>query len=51
MVFFNFFPAARKQEGDDSTLKGYTEIPTHSDMVVPETENWDDGNDNLKTNQ
>ena len=35
---------ARKQEGDDSTLKGYTEVPTHSDMVVPETENWDDGN-------
>lgn len=32
---------AKMQEGDDSTLKGLTDIPPHSDMEVPQTEDWD----------
>ena len=37
------FSEAKLQAGDDSILKGYTEIPLHSEMNVPETESWDDG--------
>lgn len=32
----------RTEEGDDSILKGCTDIPTQSDMIVPQTENWDE---------
>ena len=38
------FSEAKLQAGDDSTVKGYTDIPLHSEMNVPETESWDDGN-------
>lgn len=42
MVDREFQHKARMQSGDDSTLKGYTDIPLHSEMNVPETESWDD---------